>query len=240
MKPTGCSSTFPARAWTFVFLMPPTSILSPLLKSTPSTSTTASGPLSTAESLLSTAASVSTTTSSPSNIVAEGEGNVDDGRASDNNNKGNTVQAKARCMKAPPSRTLTSPLIDLPPLRWMGLISVQDNNNKKMVASLGTGISLSAGTWTASKKSNAVRVKENMPEVTPELVCTPALPSIGSPPLVQGVNHFLLYIPNQWWMGLTLGLDSDNMMEVASIGMGTSSTTDVGAASKTNEVGGNE
>jgi hypothetical protein len=121
----------------------------------------------------------------------------------------------------------------------MGLILVQDNNNKKMVASLGTGKSLSTGTRTARKKSNAVRVKDNMPEVTPELVCTPALPSIGSPPLVQGVNHFLLYIPNQWWMGLTLGQDSGNTMEVASIGMGTSSTADVGAASKTNEVGGN-
>ncbi|KAJ7366377.1 hypothetical protein DFH08DRAFT_929291 [Mycena albidolilacea] len=40
-----------------------------------------------AESLLSTAVSASTTTSSPSNIAAEGEGNVDDGTASDNDDK---------------------------------------------------------------------------------------------------------------------------------------------------------
>ncbi|KAJ7708040.1 hypothetical protein B0H14DRAFT_2646693 [Mycena olivaceomarginata] len=160
-------------------------------------------------------------TSSPSNIVAEGKGNVDDGRASDNDDKGNAVQAKARCMKSLLSCTPTFLLIDLPSYEVStssssaSQISVQDNNDKKMVASLGTGTSLSAGAGTARKKSNAVRVKDKTPEVTPELICTPPLLSIGLPPLVQGVNHFLLYVPNQWWMGSTSGQDIDNTMEVA-------------------------
>ncbi|KAJ7712605.1 hypothetical protein B0H14DRAFT_2645181 [Mycena olivaceomarginata] len=174
--------------------------------------------LDTTESLLST--------SEHSSIS---KGNVDDGRASDNDDKGNAVQAKARCMKSLLSCTPTFPLIDSPPLvqgvnqfflcvpnqRWMGSISVQDNNDKKMVASLGTGTSLFAGAGTASKKSNAVRVKDKTPEVTPELICTPALLSIGSLPLIQGVNHFLLYVPNQWWMGSTSGQDINDTMEVA-------------------------
>ncbi|KAJ7366374.1 hypothetical protein DFH08DRAFT_797363 [Mycena albidolilacea] len=188
--------------------------------------------LDTAESRLSTAVSASATTSSPSNIITEGEGNVGDG-------KGKTYEVAPELVCTPASLSIDSPplvrgvnqfLLCIPNQWWMGSTSVQDNNDKKMVTSLGT----------ASKKSNAVQVKDKTLEVTPELVCTPALPSIGSPPLVQGVNQFLLYVSNQWWMGSTSGQDSDNTVVVASIGMGALSTAGVGAASKTNVARGNE